>query len=134
MSRYGPRIAALERRAERDRVRLEDSDEEPQVEEPAAYLREGAGRAIWLYVEGRTGGRMVPFSAAELAALERAMNAWFECYALCHGIEIDAVFTIRDAAELLLETHNVIETAQLLLGVPKHNPSNGGGRYGPGGQ
>ncbi|SDQ58536.1 hypothetical protein [Natronobacterium texcoconense] len=119
MSRYGPRIAALQRQAERDRQRLEDEREsDSRVDEPADYLRDGAGSAIWLYVEGRTGGRMVPYSAAELEALEGAMNDWLECYALCHGVEMEAAFTVREAAELLLETRNVIDTAQLLLGVP----------------
>lgn len=117
MSRYGPRIAALERRARRDRRRLE-GDERP-VDDPSDYLREGAGRAIWLYVEGRTGGRMVQFSPAELEALERAMNDWLECYAVSHGVDIEAEFTVREAAELLLETRNVVDTAELLTGVPE---------------
>ncbi|APW98522.1 hypothetical protein CHINAEXTREME_12390 [Halobiforma lacisalsi AJ5] len=126
MSRYGPRIAALERRAERERRHLERADSPLEgrddgvlrPEEPSEYLRDGAGPAIWLYVEGRTGGRLVQFSPAELAALESAMNDWFECYALCHGVDLDAEFTVREAAELLLETRNVIDTAQLLTQVP----------------
>ncbi|MWV39423.1 hypothetical protein [Natrialba sp. INN-245] len=118
MSRYGPRIAALERRAERDRKRLEPEDEQPEPDDATTYLREGAGRAIWLYVEGRTGGRMVRFSPAELDALERAMNAWLECYARCHGVKLEADFSIREAAELLLETRNVDDVGQLLTDVP----------------
>ncbi|MEY7848306.1 hypothetical protein AB7C87_03785 [Natrarchaeobius sp. A-rgal3] len=117
-SRYGPRIAALERRAERDRKRLESEDERPEPNDAPSYLREGVGRAIWLYVEGRTGGRMVRFSPAELDALERAMNAWLECYTRCYGVELEANFSIREAAELLLETRNVDDVGQLLTGVP----------------
>ncbi|WP_247001385.1 hypothetical protein [Halosolutus gelatinilyticus] len=117
MSRYGPRIAALARRAERDREAVDPYT--ATADEAIDYLREGAGPAIWLYVEGRTGGRLVPFSKAEFEALERAMNRWLECYACCHGVELDAAFTLREAAELLLETRNVVDTAQLLTCVPE---------------
>jgi hypothetical protein len=117
VSRYGPRIAALARRAERERAALESGAAPPT--DADEYLREGAGRAIWLYVEARTGGRMVPFTEAELAALEDAMNRWLECYTRCHGVALDAEFTIREAAELLLETRNVVDTAQLLTRVPE---------------
>ncbi|MFC6718716.1 hypothetical protein ACFQGT_15490 [Natrialbaceae archaeon GCM10025810] len=115
-NRYGPRIAALARRAERDRGAFDPGTASP--DDAAAYLREGVGPAIWLYVEGRTGGRLVRFSEAELSALREAMNAWLECYARCHGVDLEADFTIREAAELLLETRNVFDVAQLLTGVP----------------
>ncbi|ELY87001.1 hypothetical protein [Natrinema altunense] len=127
MSRYGPRIAALARRAERDRAAFDDhgSDESadtvPAHDDAEIYLREGAGPAIWLYVEARTGGRMVPFTRPELAALEDAMNRWLECYARCHGVALEAEFTVREAAELLLETRNVVDTAQLLTRVPERH-------------
>ncbi|WP_255168008.1 hypothetical protein [Natrononativus amylolyticus] len=116
MSRYGPRIAALERAAERDREAFAADAAEPA--DAPAYLREGAGPAIWLYVEARTGGRLVPFSEAEFSALEGAMNDWLELYARCHGVSLEAEFTVREAAELLLETRNVFDTAQLLTRVP----------------
>ncbi|WP_293030427.1 hypothetical protein [Natronococcus sp.] len=119
MSRYGPRIAALARRAERDRAALEKEDSAADPEDTRDYLREGAGQAIWCYVEARTGGRLVAFSEAEFAALERAMNDWLECYARCYGVELEAEFTVRQAAEVLLETRNVVDTAQLLTGVPE---------------
>ena len=151
MSRYGPRIAALARRAERERAALESasvdaddgSDDDatdahsdgPAAEKATRYLREGAGEAISVYVDGRTGGRRVPFSAAELEALEGAMNDWLECYALCHGVSLEASFTVREAAELLLETRNVHDVGQLLTGVPQRRtgdashetPSSGSG-------
>ncbi|AHF99860.1 hypothetical protein HALLA_14755 [Halostagnicola larsenii XH-48] len=117
MSRYGPRIAALARRADRDRATFD-----PETATPAdgrTYLREGAGPAIWLYLEGRTGGRTVRFSDLELTALRGAMNAWLTCYARCHGVSLEADFTVREAATVLLETRNVFETAQLLTHVPQ---------------
>ncbi|ELY39774.1 hypothetical protein [Natronorubrum tibetense] len=120
MSRYGPRIAALERRAERDRAAVADEDGAGATdsEDAATYLREGAGQAIWLYVEARTGGRLVPFSPAELEALERAMNQWLECYTRCYGVAFDADFTVREAAGLLVQTRNVDDVGQLLTGTP----------------
>ncbi|WP_114577322.1 hypothetical protein [Saliphagus sp. LR7] len=121
MSRYGPRIAALARRADRERAAVETADATP--DDAMEYLRDGAGRAIWLYVEGRTGGRLVPYSEAELAALRGAMNDWLECYAACYGVDLDAEFTVREAAELLLETRNVRDTAQLLTRVPSRKPA-----------
>ncbi|MDS0478530.1 hypothetical protein [Natrinema sp. 1APR25-10V2] len=141
MSRYGPQIAALARRAERERTALEESEARSASDERAGseatretdasapcdadeYLREGAGRAVWLYVEARTGGRLVPFSEAEFDALETAMNRWLECYATCHGVDMDAEFTVREAAELLLETRNIVDTAQLLTCVPERRPAS----------
>ena len=120
MTSYGPRIAALARQATRDRARLDEIPADCcDADEATAYLREGAGRAIWLYVEGRTGGRFVQFSPAEYEALEGAMNDWLECYARCHGVDLDASFTLREAAELLLETRNVHDVGQLLTGIPE---------------
>ncbi|WP_254863286.1 hypothetical protein [Halovivax gelatinilyticus] len=120
---HGSQIAAFARQAARDRARVrERALGECDPDEAEAYLRDGAGRAIWLYVEGRTGGRLVRFSPAEFDALERAMNDWFECYARCYGVEIDASFTLREAAELLLETRNIHDVGQLLTGVPDRSP------------
>lgn len=137
MSRYGPRIAALARRAERERASIDSerrrdpdadgSDGEGAVDSERAtrYLREGAGEAIAVYVDGRTGGRRVPFSEPELAALEGAMNAWLECYALEYGVCLDADFTVREAAELLLATRNVHDVGRLLTGVPARREADG---------
>ena len=131
MSRYGPRIAALARRAERERAAFVDGRRANRSanagsvpDEADDYLRDGAGQAIWLYIEARTGGRMVPFTEPELAALEDAMNRWFECYAHCHGVDLEAEFTVREAAHLLLETRNIIDTAQLLTCVPQRGPES----------
>ncbi len=121
MSRYGPRIAALERRAERERRAVADGLVEPSPEGAPAYLRDGAGQAIWCYVEARTGGRLVALSAAEFEALERAMNRWLECYTRCYGVDLEAEFTVRVAAELLLETQNVDDVGQILTGVPERS-------------
>ncbi|WP_306059668.1 hypothetical protein [Natronococcus wangiae] len=127
MTRYGPRIAALARRAERDRRAFDPRSAGP--DDAVEYLRDGAGQAVWLYVEARTGGRMVPFSEPELTALREAMNCWFELYARCHGVELEAEFTVREAAELLLETRNVVDTAQLLTCVPERRKTRTSGTH-----
>ncbi|AGB16476.1 hypothetical protein Halru_1877 [Halovivax ruber XH-70] len=114
MKHCGARILALARQAERDRRRFELDDWSASDPEQR-YLREGAGQAIWLYVEGRTGGRFVQFSSAEYDALEGAMNDWLACYARASGVELDASFTLRTAAELLLETRNIHDVATLLI-------------------
>lgn len=148
MSEYGAQIAALERRAERDRAALEQSspdsassancssaeavpagvsapdtvqagaEAEPDDDSGLEYLRNGVGPAVWVYVEGRSGGDLTRFSPAEMAALERAINLWFECYAACHGVDLEAEFTVREVAELLLKTHNIHDVGALLTGVP----------------
>ncbi|MCU4741718.1 hypothetical protein OB955_17440 [Halobacteria archaeon AArc-m2/3/4] len=116
MERYGSHIAALARRAERDHRDFDPAEASPA--DVTNYLQEGAGQAIWLYVEARTGGRLVPFSEAELSALQDAMNTWLELYARCYGVDLEAEFTVREAAELLVDTRNIRDTAQLLTRVP----------------
>jgi hypothetical protein len=115
-SRYADRVAALLERAREDRTEF-DPDAGP--ERALAYLRDGAGQAVWVYVEARTGGRTVWLPPAELAALRWAMNSWLELYAACHGREVDAAFSVRGAAELLLDTRNVVDLARILTGVPE---------------
>lgn len=118
MSRYGPRIAALARRAERDREAFDPA----AVEDPeAAYLHEGAGQAIWLYIQARTGGRFVPFSDAEFSALEESLHTWLALYAACYGVDIEPDVSLRTAAEMLIETRNIEDTAQLLTDVPQRD-------------
>lgn len=116
MERYGSHIAALARRAERDHRNFDPAEAGP--DDATSYLREGAGQAIWLYVEARTGGRLVPFSEAELSALQDAMNTWLELYTRCFGVDLEAEFTVREAAEVLVETRNIRDTAELLTRVP----------------
>jgi hypothetical protein len=105
--------------ATRDRESFDSPAEVPDEERALELLREGFGQAVWVYVEGHTGGRNREFSRAELALLQRAMNDWLELYAQCYGVELDAAFTVREAAELLIETRNVRETAQLLTRIPE---------------
>lgn len=118
-ARFTERIHALATEAERDREAFEPPANPPDDEVAMAFLREGAGPAVSLFVEARTGQHMVHFPPEEYHALEGAMNEWFELYAACYGVEMDADFALREAADLLLDTRNIRDVAQLLTHVPE---------------
>ncbi|MDS0222263.1 hypothetical protein NDI54_12975 [Haloarcula sp. S1AR25-5A] len=114
---YRDRIQSLSRRAEQARESL---DPDPPDEERAMeILREGFGPTVALYCEGRTGESWVRFSDAEFERLEGAMNDWLDCYGACYGVALDGTYSIRAAAELLVDTHNARDVAALLTGVPE---------------
>lgn len=117
-SRFHERIHALAERAQRDRAAFSPPAAPPAEDRAMAFLREGVGPAVSLYVEARTGGRMVHFPPAEYHALEGAMNTWLELYAACYGVDVDADWTVREAAELLVDTHNIRDVAVMLTHVP----------------
>lgn len=119
--RFTERINTLADEATADRAAFEPPESPPDETQAMKYLRNGAGPAISLYVEARTGGQMVHFPPDEYHALEGAMNAWLELYAACYGVNIDAECTIREAAELLVDTHNIKDVAQILTGVPERS-------------
>lgn len=115
-SRFWPRIVALARRARRDRREYEPpADPDGRAMQ---YLLEGFGPAVSVYLEARTSDEPPRFLRAEHALLEGAMNEWLELYARCYGVDLDARFTVREAAEVLVRTHDVRDVAQLLTHVP----------------
>jgi hypothetical protein len=118
-ARFTERIHGLAAEAERDREVFEPPADPPDEEAAMSYLREGAGPAVSLFVEARTGQHMVHFPPEEYHALEGAMNQWFELYAACYGVEMEAEFVLREAADLLLDTRNIGDVAQLLTHVPE---------------
>jgi len=118
-ARFRARIETLADQATADCAAFEQPTELPAEAQAMTYLREGAGPAVSLYVEARTGGRMVHFPPDEYHALENAMNDWFELYAACYGVDIDSDVALRKAAELLIDTHNIKDVAQILTGVPE---------------
>jgi len=114
---YHDRIRTLSRRAEQARESL---DPDPPDEERAMeILRKGFGPTVALYCETRTGGSLVRFSDTEFERLERAMNNWLDCYGACYGVALDGTYSIRAAAELLVDTHNAHDVAAVLTGVPE---------------
>jgi hypothetical protein len=62
---------------------------------------------------------MVHVPPDEYHALEGAMNDYFGLYAACYGVDISAEYALREAAELLIDTHNIKDVAQILTGVPE---------------
>jgi len=119
MDDYEGRIDDLATRAARVRQDYDLPADPPDEERAMEVLREGLGPTIWVYVEARTGDREVRFERATFDRLERALNDWLEVYAACHGVEFDANFTVREAAEALVETRNVRDTARVLTHVPE---------------
>ncbi|MFB6123135.1 MAG: hypothetical protein ABEJ78_06725 [Haloferacaceae archaeon] len=117
MSRFEERVQALAAEAHEARASFDPPDDPPAPDRALSHLQDGLAPVLSLYVEARTGD-YVAFSEAEWVLLERALNDWLECYARCYGVAIDAEFSVREAAELLVETHDLRDTAQLLTRVP----------------
>jgi hypothetical protein len=61
----------------------------------------------------------VEFSGRELDLLHRATNDYLSLYTRCHGVAFDTDTTVREVAEILLKTHNIVDTAQLVTKVPE---------------
>ena len=116
--RFARRIHDLADRATKDCAAFEEPSDPPDEEQAMEFLQDGVGPAVSLYVEARTGGLMVHFPPDEYHALEGAINDWLELYAACYGVDVDANVTVREAAELLVDTHNIKDVAQILTGVP----------------
>ncbi len=133
MSDYRDRIERLAERAREERRTFDppaDSADErtDRLEERALrYCRDGVGEVVAVYVEART-GEYAPLDRAEMSAMERATNDWLELYARCYGREIEPEFTVREVAETVVETRDVVETARLLTGVPERDRGVAWGR------
>lgn len=117
-SQYAERIADLADRAREERESFDPPTSPPAEERGLEYLREGLGPTIAVYLRARTGDEHVRLSEVELSMLQAAVNDWLALYLRCYGSSRDPDVTVREAAELLVETHNVRDTAQLLTHVP----------------
>jgi len=117
-SPHADRIADLAADAEAARESFEPPAEPPDEGRAMEYLREGVGEAVAVYVDART-GEWERFGEAEFARLERAMNVYLELYARCYGVDIEADYTVREAAEALVDTHNIADVARILTHVPE---------------
>jgi len=117
-SQYWDRIAALADSARNDVESFQPPEQPPREAEALEYLREGVGPVVMVYIQGRTGGEPAPFDETEFALMERALNDWLELYARCYGEVVETEVTVREAAELLLDTRNVKDVAQILTRVP----------------
>ncbi|MFB6233914.1 MAG: hypothetical protein ABEH81_09575 [Halopenitus sp.] len=97
------------------------SDDDADVDldlSPLAAARDGLGPVLAVYVEARAGDEAVRFDQAELDLLHRATNDWLVVYARQRGVDADPDATVREAAELLLDTHDVVDVAATLVGLP----------------
>lgn len=131
MSEYGDRISALSDRVEADREAFEPPPDPPDERAAIEYLRRGAGEAIAVYVDARTGER-TRFDRDEFERLERALNESLSLYAACYGVDAAFDSTLREAAEALVDTHDIHETAHLLTRVPPRSEFDGGRDRGAG--
>lgn len=117
-SDYHARIQTLRAEYREDREGFERPADPPDESQAMAFLREGLGPAVMVYLDARTNNWGVAFSEEEFDDLHETMNGYLELYAACYGVEMDADFTIRKAAELLIETHNIRDAAIMLTQVP----------------
>ncbi len=113
---FAERIRRLRECARRERARFEPPAE--GEERAMEYLRNGVGPAVAVYCESHTGG--TPAVTGELLTeLQAAMNEWLRLYARCYGVELETEFAVRTAAQLLVDTHDIRDTAELLTKVPE---------------
>jgi hypothetical protein len=115
---YFERISDLAERATAAREAFVPPEDPPDERRATEFLRNGVGPAIAIYVEARTGDEWTRFPDVEHSLLKRSLNDFLELYALCYGRDLECEFSVREAAETMLQTHNVKDTAQLLTKVP----------------
>jgi len=127
-SPYRDQIETLAADARTDRESFDPPEDPPDEERAMGYLREGFGEAVAVYVDARS-GEWDRFDTDEFADLEVAMNTYLELYAACYGVDYDADFTVREAAEALIDTHNVVDVARVLTGVPDRDELGAGSSW-----
>lgn len=96
----------------------ESAFEPPEDPEERAleYCTDGLWPVLAVYVDRRGAG--APLDQPHHDRLETALNVWLTLYARCYGEDIAVDASVREAAELFVDTHNVRDVAQLLTGVP----------------
>lgn len=82
-------------------------------------LMKGFGPSIAIYIEARLKGNLIPITPEQFLKLESIMNGWLELYTEYLGEKVEANFSIREAAVLFLETHDIQDVAEILTRVPK---------------
>ncbi|MFP4632663.1 MAG: hypothetical protein ACLFMT_04415 [Halobacteriales archaeon] len=107
------RLEALSRRAETWTRASAPGD---VVVDARRVAVEGVGPVTALYVEARTDGLDV-IHPGEYDEMEEALNAFLDLYAWCHDVEASHSYTLRTAAEALLETYDAVDVARILTGV-----------------
>ncbi|GAB7091019.1 hypothetical protein JCM18237_12900 [Halorubrum luteum] len=98
-------------------VRIAGTEVADAEEAALVAARDGLGPVVALYVEARTGDDWVRFSETEMQRLHQATSDWLAVYARCHGVTLDPDVTVREAAEALIDTHDITDVAALLTGL-----------------
>jgi hypothetical protein len=120
---YERRAFALRERAREARASFTAPSNPPDRDRAVAFARDGVGAAAATYVEARTEDSWVYFTEEAFDALDEALNVYLELFAACHrddwNPDIDGRpgVTVRTAAETLLDTHDAVDTAGVLIGV-----------------
>lgn len=117
---YRAKLSRLERRAET--VTQAFNPDPPDEERAIELLREGVGPTVSIYCTARTGDSWTRFEPAEFERLEATLNQWLSLYGACYGVELHGTYSIRTAAQLLVDTHNIRDVARALTGVPEDYP------------
>jgi hypothetical protein len=119
-SQYRDRIDDLSETAAAARESFDPPADPPDEERALTVCREGVGAAVAVYVDARS-GEWHRFGEAEFERLERALNTYLELYARCYGVDAAPDHSVRTAAEALLDTHDVVDVARILTGVPSRD-------------
>jgi len=117
VSEYHDEIRELQHRA--DAVAATLDPDPPDERRAIELLHEGVGPTVSIYCQARTGGSWDRFAAAEFERLDATLNRWLDLYGRCYGADLDGEYSVRTAAELLVDTHNIRDTAVVLTGVPE---------------
>jgi len=113
---YDDRIRQLDARAREFAASL---DPDPPDEALAAdVLRLGVGPTVALYCEARTGEEWHRFGRREFTRLQTTLDRWLDCYGACYGVDLTGSYSLRTAAELLVDTRDARAVAAVLTGVP----------------
>lgn len=118
---HGARARRLAREASAVRDGFEPPNAPPDEQRALRCARDGFGEAVGAYVEARLDDGHDRFEQSELDALHAAANDWLAMYVRCYGVESEPSVTVRAAAEALLDTHDVVEVARLMTGVPERD-------------
>ncbi len=117
-SDYRSRLRRLETEVEGYQDAVDVIEDGRDTDTADEVVSEGLGPTVSLYVEHRTGGTMTAFTPSEMRRLERTLNAWLEVYCRCYGFDLEFDYTVREAAEILVETHDARAVAEVLTKVP----------------
>ncbi|MDS0284143.1 hypothetical protein [Haloarcula onubensis] len=113
---YEDRIRELDAHA-REFATVLDPDP-PDDELAADVVRLGVGPTVALYCEARTGADWHRFERQQFRRLQATFDRWLACYGACYGVDLSGSYSLRTAAELLVDTHDARAVAAVLTGVP----------------